>query len=38
MRAAYLGDLDLSDLTTKYGKLIDEVAKLPPPVPEELLP
>jgi AcrR family transcriptional regulator len=38
VRAAYQGDLDLSDLTTKYGKLLDEVAQLPPPVPEELKP
>lgn len=36
VRAAYQGELDLSDLTSKYGKLLDEVAKLPPPVPEEL--
>jgi AcrR family transcriptional regulator len=38
VRAAYQGELDLSDLTTKYGRLLDEVAKLPPPVPEELKP
>ena len=38
VRAAYQGELDLSDLTTRYGKLLDEVAKLPPPVPEELKP
>jgi len=38
VRAAYQGELDLSDLTTKYGKLLDEVAQLPPPVPEELKP
>jgi AcrR family transcriptional regulator len=38
VRAAYQGELDLGELTTKYGKLLDEVAKLPPPVPEELKP
>ena len=38
VRAAYQGELDLSDLTTKYGKLLDEVASLPPPLPEELRP
>ena len=36
--AVYQGELDLSDLTTRYEKLLDEVAKLPPPVPEELKP
>lgn len=38
VRAAYRGELDLTDLTTRYGKLLDEVAQLPPPVPEELKP
>ena len=38
VRAVYQGELDLSDLTTKYGKLIDEVAKLPPPVPRNSSP
>jgi AcrR family transcriptional regulator len=38
VRAVYQGDLDISELTTKYGKLLDEVAELPPPVPEELKP
>ena len=36
--AVYRGDLDISELTTRYGKLLDEVAELPPPVPEELKP
>jgi len=38
VRAVYRGDLDLSELTTSYGALLDEVAKLPPPVPDELKP
>jgi AcrR family transcriptional regulator len=38
VRAAYQGELDLSDLTTRYGELLDEVASLPPPLPEELRP
>lgn len=38
VRAVYQGDLDISELTTRYGKLLDEVAELPPPVPEELKP
>ena len=38
VRAAYCGELDLSELTTRYGALLDEVAQLPPPVPDELRP
>ena len=38
VRAVYRGDLDISELTTRYGKLLDEVAELPPPIPEELKP
>ena len=38
VRAVYRGDLDLSELTTRYGTLLDEVAQLPPPVPDELKP
>jgi AcrR family transcriptional regulator len=38
VRAAYCGELDLSDLTTRYGTLLDEVAQLPPPVPDEFRP
>jgi AcrR family transcriptional regulator len=38
VRAVYQGDLDISELTTRYGKLLDEVAELPPPLPEELKP
>jgi AcrR family transcriptional regulator len=36
VRAVYQGDLDISELTTRYGELLDEVADLPAPVPEEL--
>ena len=38
VHAVYRGDLDISGLTTRYGKLLDEVAELPPPIPEELKP
>jgi AcrR family transcriptional regulator len=38
VKAAYRGDLDLSALTSTYGTLLDEVAELPPPVPDELKP
>ena len=38
VRAAYCGELDLSELTTRYGALLDEVAQLPPPVPDEFSP
>jgi len=38
VRAVYRGSPDLSELTTTYGALLDEVAQLPPPVPDELKP
>lgn len=38
VRSVYEGEADISAVTAKYGKLIDEVAKLPPPVPDELRP
>lgn len=38
VRSVYQGEADISDVTVKYGKLIDAVAKLPPPVPDELKP
>jgi AcrR family transcriptional regulator len=38
VRAVYRGEIDLSTLTTRYGELLDEVAALPPPVPQELKP
>jgi AcrR family transcriptional regulator len=38
VRAVYRGEIDLSMLTTRYGELLDEVAALPPPVPQELQP
>lgn len=36
--AVYRGDLDLSDLATRYGELLDEVARLPPPAPDSFTP
>ncbi len=36
--AAYRGDADISEVTTRYGELLDEVSTLPPPVPDELTP
>ena len=36
--AAYRGDANISEVTTRYGGLLDEVSALPPPVPEELKP
>ena len=36
--AVYRGEVDISAVTTRYGKLLDEVATLPPPVPDELKP
>ena len=38
VKAVYRGEVDLSVLTTRYGTLLDEVAQLPPPIPEELKP
>lgn len=38
VRAAYRGELDLGELTTRYGALIDEVSHLPLPAPEEFTP
>jgi AcrR family transcriptional regulator len=36
--AVYRGELDISESMARYEKLLDEVARLPPPVPEELKP
>jgi len=36
--AVYRGEVDISEVTTRYGNLLDEVATLPPPVPDELKP
>jgi len=36
--AIYRGDLDIGGLLAPYAALVDEVAKLPPPVPDGLKP
>jgi AcrR family transcriptional regulator len=36
VRAVYRGDLDLGGMLSGYSVLLDEVAQLPPPVPDEL--
>ena len=36
--AVYRGELDISERMACYEKLLDEVAQLPPPVPDELKP
>jgi AcrR family transcriptional regulator len=38
VRAAYRGELDMSELSTRYGALLDEVAELPPPASEGFTP
>jgi len=38
LRAAYVGELDLRSSLASYEDLIDRVASLPPPVPDQLRP